>query len=122
MDSQQCRIQEDAMCRVYFICGCNVSDKGDNDYTADTVSSSINMEQRVLTLLVVIVVRACDNDVSHQNRTDNLDLAKILKAFIKLNSRRMNYFGTALQCFATIVNNDVWCQIIVNGYCYKGGS
>ena len=27
------------------------------------------------------VVRACDTDVSHQNRTDDLNLAKIPKAF-----------------------------------------
>ena len=42
------------------------------------------------------VVRVSDTDVSHQNRTDDLDLAKIPKAFIELNSRRMNYFGKAL--------------------------
>ena len=44
MDPQQCRIQEDAMCRVGFICSCNVSDKGDDDDTVDTFSSSINMD------------------------------------------------------------------------------
>ena len=33
----------------------------------------------------------------------------------------MNYFGKLLKCCAIIVNNDdVWCQIIVNGYSYKG--
>jgi len=32
----------------------------------------------------------------HQNRTDGLDLAKIAKAFIELNSRRINYFGKLL--------------------------
>ena len=32
-------------------------------------------------------VRACDTYVSYQNRTDDLDLAKIPKAFIELNSR-----------------------------------
>ena len=43
------------------------------------------------------IVRACDtDDVSHQNRTNDLDLAKIPKEFIELNSRRMNYFGKAL--------------------------
>ena len=26
-------------------------------------------------------VRACDTDMSHQNRTNDLDLAKLLKAF-----------------------------------------
>ena len=49
---------------------------------------------------------------------DDLDLAKIPKAFIELKSRRTNYFGKALQCFV-IVNNEVWSQIIVSGYCYK---
>ena len=29
----------------------------------------------------------------HQNRTDDLDLDKITKAFIEVNTRRMNYFG-----------------------------
>ena len=53
------------------------------------------------------IVRACDNDVSHDNITDDLDLGKIPKAFIELNSRRKNYFGKVLQCFAIIVNNDV---------------
>ena len=33
------------------------------------------------------IVQACDTDVSHQNRTDDLDLAKIPKGFIELNSR-----------------------------------
>ena len=32
------------------------------------------------------IVRTCDTDVSHQNRSDDLDLAKIPKAFIELNS------------------------------------
>ena len=40
---------------------------------------------------------------------------KISKLFIELNCG-MNYFGKIL-CFA---NDDVWCQIIVNGYCYEG--
>ena len=40
----------------------------------------------------------------NQNRTDDLDLAKIPIAFVELNSRRMNYFGKALLCFAIIVN------------------
>ena len=42
------------------------------------------------------IVRAYDADESQQNRTDNLDLAKILKVFIELNSRRMNYFAKPL--------------------------
>ena len=33
------------------------------------------------------IVRAYDIDVSHQNRTDNLDLSKIPKAFIEIHSR-----------------------------------
>ena len=55
--------------------------------------------------------------MSHQSRNSDLNLAKITKAFnfITLNSTRMKYFGTALQYFAIIVNNDVWCQVIVNG-------
>ena len=32
----------------------------------------------------------------------------------------MDYCGKVLYRFAIIDNNDVWCQIIVNGYCYKG--
>jgi len=32
----------------------------------------------------------------HQNKTDGLDLTKIAKAFIELNSRRINYFGKLL--------------------------
>ena len=57
------------------------------------------------------------------NRTDDLDLANSPKSFIEFNSRRMSCFNKVLQCIAIIVNNDVWCQINVNGYCsvtYKG--
>ena len=32
----------------------------------------------------------------HQNRTDDLDLAKVAKAFIESNSRRLHYFGKVL--------------------------
>ena len=32
------------MCRVDYTCGCNNGDKGDDDDTANTVSSSINMD------------------------------------------------------------------------------
>ena len=45
---------------------------------------------------LVVLLKACDTDVSHQRRTDDLDLAKIPKAFIELNSRRMNYFSKEL--------------------------
>ena len=31
----------------------------------------------------------CDADVSHQKRPDDLDLTKVVRAFIELNSRRM---------------------------------
>ena len=39
------------------------------------------------------IVRTCSIDVSHQNRTYDLNLAKIPKACIELNS---NYFGKTL--------------------------
>ena len=87
MDSQ-CRIQEDAMCRVDSIGGyCNVGDEGDDDNTANTISSSINMNniETKDTDTVCSIAIACDTDVSHQNRTDDLDLAKISKAFIDIN-------------------------------------
>ena len=41
--------------------------------------------------IVSSIGRVCDTDLSHQSRTDDLDLAKISKAFTELNSRRMNY-------------------------------
>ena len=71
MDSQQCKIQEDAICRVDSICICNVGDKGDDDDTANTISSSINVDniETESTGTVSSIVRACDIDVSHQNRT-----------------------------------------------------
>ena len=80
------------------MCGCNVGDKGDNDDTANTISSSINVNniETEGTGTVSSIVRTCDTDMSHQNRTDDLDLANIPKAFIELNSRRMNCFGKAL--------------------------
>ena len=50
-----------------FICGCNVGDIGDDDDTAYTISSSINMEniKREGTGIINSIVRAFDNDVSH---------------------------------------------------------
>ena len=98
MDSHQCRIQEDAMGRVDFICGCNNGDEGNDDDTANTFSSSINMcnIETEVTGTVSSIVIACDTDVSHQNRIDDLDLAKIPKAFIGLNSRKVSYFGKTL--------------------------
>ena len=92
MDSHQCRIQEDAMGRVDFICGCNNGDEGNDDDTANTFSSCINIETEVTGTVSSIVI-ACDTDVSHQNRIDDLDLAK---AFIGLNSRKVSYFGKTL--------------------------
>ena len=78
----------------------NVCDKGDNNNTTNTVSNSINLDNiKKGTDIVSSVVRACDTDVLHQNRTDDLDFAKIPKAFIEINSRRMNYFGKAFVMF-----------------------
>ena len=98
MDSHQCRIQEDAISRVDFICDCNNGDEGNVDDTANTVSSSINMGniETEVTGTVSSIVIACDTDVSHQNRIDDLDLARIPKAFIELNSRKVSYFSKAL--------------------------
>ena len=78
------------MCRVDSICSCNVGDEGDNDDTANTVSSSINMDNIATegTGTISSIVRACNIDVSHQNRTDDLDLAKIPKAFFTLKLQK----------------------------------
>ena len=56
------------------ICSYNVGDKGGNDDTANTVSSSMNVNnfETEGTDTVSCIVRACDTDVSHQNRTDDL--------------------------------------------------
>ena len=99
MDSQQHRIQEDTTCRVDSICTCNVVDEGDDDDTANTISNSVNVDniETEGTGTISSIVRACDtDDVSHQNGSNDLDLAKIPKAFVELNSRRMKYFGKAL--------------------------
>ena len=68
-------------CRLDSIYNCNIGDEGDNDNTANTVSSSINMDDIKTkgTGTVSGIVTACDTDASHQNRTDDLDLAKFLK-------------------------------------------
>ena len=96
MDLQQCRIQEDATYRVDSICGCNVCDEWDNDSTANTVSSSsvnVNNIETEGTGTIRSVVRL----MCHiRTGTDDLDLTKIPKAFIKLNFRRMSYCGKAL--------------------------
>ena len=92
IDSQQCGIQEDTTCRVDSICCCNVDDEENDDNIANTINSSINVCYSKMegTGTVSSVVRACDTDVSHQNRIHDLDLVKIPKAFIELNSRRKN--------------------------------
>ena len=114
MDTQQQGIQEDDMRRVNSICSCNIGDKGEN-----TVSSSINMGniETKVTGTVSSIVRACDTDASHQNRIDDLDLAKTPKAFIELYSRRVSYFCNVL-LLQLIMMYDI--KIIINGYCYKG--
>ena len=65
-------------CRVDSIGGCNVGDKGDDDNTANTVSSSINMDnlETESTGTVSSIVRACDADVSHQNITGDLEFSQ----------------------------------------------
>ena len=54
----------------------NVVDEEDNDDTSHTINSSINADniETEGTSTISIVVRTCDFDVSHQNRTDGLDL------------------------------------------------
>ena len=98
IDSQQHGFQKVAMCKVDSICSCNIGDEGGYDNTANTFSSSINMGniEAEGTGTVSSILRVCDTNVSHQNKTDHLDLAKIPKAFIKLSSRRINYYGKAL--------------------------
>ena len=57
------------------ICGCNsASDEGDDGNTVNTVSSSINVDniETEGNSTVNSVVRACDTDVLHQNKTDDL--------------------------------------------------
>ena len=58
MDSRQCGIQEDTTCRVDSICSCNIGDEGDNDDTANTISS-INIETEG-TGNVSSIVSTCD--------------------------------------------------------------
>ena len=54
----------------------NVGNEEDNDDTSNTINSSINADniETEGTSTVSIVVRTCDTDVSHQKRTDYLDL------------------------------------------------
>ena len=44
MDLQQRRIHEDSVCGVDSICDCNIGDEGDSDNTANTISSSKNVD------------------------------------------------------------------------------
>ena len=46
-DSQQRKLQEDTMCRVDSICGCNIGDEGNDDNTLKSPSSNINMDNIV---------------------------------------------------------------------------
>ena len=55
MDSQQQGIQEDATCRADSICSCNASNEGDDEDTANNVSSSmIILKHMVLASLVAL--------------------------------------------------------------------
>ena len=87
---------KDSTCRVDSICGCSVGDEGGDDDTANTIYTSINVGNIETEDTLSNVIRASDNEVSHQNRADNLDFVKIPKVFIELKSRRMNYFVKAL--------------------------
>ena len=79
---------KDSTHRVDSICDCNVGDEGGDDDTANTINTSINVGNIETKDTLSNVVRASDTDVSHLNRADNLNLVKILKVFIKLNSRK----------------------------------
>ena len=93
-------------------------DKGNDDNTANTVSSSINMNniETEGTIIISSIVRPCDPDVAHENTTDNLDFSQ--NSVIELNFRKNELLWQSI--FNVVVNNDVWCQITVNCYCYKG--
>ena len=81
----------------WVFCGCNIGDKEDDD-TENTISSitNVNYVETEDTGSVSSIVRVCNIDVSHQKRIDDFYLAKLPKAFIDINSIRMNYFGKAL--------------------------
>ena len=58
-----------------FLCGCSIGDK-DDDNTANTISSGTNVnnietEGTGSVIYCSSVVRVCNTDVSHQNRTDD---------------------------------------------------
>ena len=98
-NSRQCGVQEDTVCTVDSICSCNIGDEGDNDDTANTISSSINIETEG-TGNVSSIVSACNTDASHQKRTDDLDLAKIPKAFfvLKLHKNKLLWQSIIMFC------------------------
>ena len=85
MNLQQHRIQEDTKClntcRMESICSCNVGDEGDDDDTANSASSSINVDNTETEDIDTVssVIRVYDTDVSHQSKTDDFDLTKLLK-------------------------------------------
>ena len=91
-------------CRVDSIYSCNIGDEGDNDDTANTVSSSINIDniETEGTGTISGIVTACDTNVSHQNRTDDLDLAKIPKAYfywIELQKNELLLQSIVMLCY-----------------------
>ena len=69
MESQQCEIQEDVMCTVDSIFGCNIGDEEGDDNTANSISNSINVDniETESTGNISGIVRACDTNLSHQN-------------------------------------------------------
>ena len=69
------------------ICCSNIGDEGDADDIVNNTTSSINVDniERDGIGTVSSIVRAFDTDVSHQSRTNDLDLTKIAEALILLN-------------------------------------
>ena len=74
MDSQQCRIQEDATVEWIPFAVVMFGNKWDSHDVANIVSSSMNMHNILTerTNTISSIVRACDIDVSHPKRTDGL--------------------------------------------------
>ena len=101
-DSRLCGIQEDTACTVDSISSCNIGDEGDNDDTENTISNSINVNniETEGTGNVSSIVSACNTDVSYQNRTDDLDLAKIPKPFfvLKLHKNKLLWQSIMMFC------------------------
>ena len=82
MDSQQCKIQEDVMCRMDSIFGCNVGDEEGDNNTANFISNSINVHniETESNGNISGIVKACDTSLSHQNWINDMELAKLPKA------------------------------------------